>query len=377
MREIQALFNTLDQDGSTLISLEEFVRGVKGIDMIPDHRLKGPGLPADCDLAAIFKHLDDDGDGRLDVEELCLAIGADLLAAKERGVTAPACLMKVLTTIQPSGSESEEPTRPGGAGPDEDLVDADICAPGSPGEYICAAFPFTLACYSHWGIESAEDRIVGLPRLLEYVGRVKECDVHYRWNVRCYHYETRTRQVADTYTDMDGNTTTTWRTEHYQEAVTTHSASTSGSLVAQDFSSTFVPRKWRKNLLLKSQEHIVLDPSFERAYHSRRSRFYSANRRDTHQSTSASLSVPALVVDQHFQWVRLVPSPHQTLLRSTWRCCAQVEGELPCWLSCPVRFLASLVAPACGPCWLCQAKRHLDLQTFTFSKRCSGFRTSG
>ena len=78
-----------------------------------------------------------------------------------------------------------------------------------------------------------------------------------------------------------------------------------------------MPRKWRKNLLLKSQEHIVLDPSFERAYNSRRSRFNNANRRDTHQSTSASLSVPALVVDQHFQWVRLVPFPHQTLLRST------------------------------------------------------------
>ena len=51
----------------------------------------------------------------------------------------------------------------------------------------------------------------------------------------------------------------------------------------------------------------------------------------------------------------------------------QVESELPCWLSDPARCLASLLAPACGPCWLCQAKRHLGLQPFTFKKRCSGF----
>jgi TMEM151 family len=41
-----------------------------------------------------------------------------------------------------------------------------------------------------------------------------------RWFIQCYHFETRSRQVAST--DSNGNTTYT--TEYYQERVNTHSA---------------------------------------------------------------------------------------------------------------------------------------------------------
>ena len=85
--------------------------------------------------------------------------------------------------------------------------------------------------------------------------------------------------------------------------VDTHSASTSGSLVTQDVSDTFVPRKGRKNLMIESRQDVVLDPAFQETFKSRRSRFYSANRRDTHHETSWSLHLPAIVAHKHFQWV--------------------------------------------------------------------------
>ena len=181
------------------------------------------------------------------------------------------------------------------------------------------------------------------------------------------HYETRTRTV----TDSEGHT----RTETYQERVNTSSASTSGSLASVDVSPTFVPFRGRKNVVIRSKENITLDPSFVSAYNSRRARFYSANKRDTHQDTSSKISLPGLVKLQHFQWV---------------------AGALPCWLSGAVRNLASLLGPVCGPCWLCCAKKQLGMrartllrishvhalfphsvllgpEAHTFDKRCTGF----
>ena len=183
------------------------------------------------------------------------------------------------------------------------------------------------------------------------------------------HHETRTRTV----TDSEGHT----RTETYTVRVNTSSASTGGSLASVDVSPTFVPFRGRKNVVIRSEENITLDPSFVSAYNSRRARFYSANKRDTHQDTSSKISLPGLVKLQHYQWV---------------------AGALPCWLSGAVRNLASLLGPVCGPCWLCCAKKQLGMrashsfahfptcarssltasvllgpEAHTFDKRCTGF----
>ena len=54
----------------------------------------------------------------------------------------------------------------------------------SAAEYTTAMFPLYLACCSPWEVGRPDDRIVGLPKLLEYITRVKEADCAYRWHVQ-------------------------------------------------------------------------------------------------------------------------------------------------------------------------------------------------
>ena len=230
--EIKALFKAMDRDGNSKISSDEFVRGVKA-------------LRVDCDPAETFKVLDVDDDGELDLDELCLAIGADLLAAKNKDITASTCLANVLESILPDGSQQDvssgsQKEAPGPAAvevqrqerrrgrclgvvtavvglltlaagvvtemndgdfdpavePDEgydiaQLAGLIIVALGllgivcpSAAEYITAMFPLYLACCSPWEVGRPDDRIVGLPKLLEYITRVKEADCAYRWHVQ-------------------------------------------------------------------------------------------------------------------------------------------------------------------------------------------------
>mmetsp|Transcript_3761 Transcript_3761/g.3680 ORF Transcript_3761/g.3680 Transcript_3761/m.3680 type:complete len:80 (+) Transcript_3761:1098-1337(+) len=46
------------------------------------------------------------------------------------------------------------------------------------------------------------------------------------FKIQNYHYELRTRRVAHTTRDANGNTRTEWRTETYWERVNTHYAET-------------------------------------------------------------------------------------------------------------------------------------------------------
>ena len=90
---------------------------------------------------------------------MCLAIGTDLLAYKTQGgTTAAECLVKSLTGIQAGGTSVNITV------PEVEQEKEKGCGWG---EYICALFPFYLACCSPLKIRKAKDRVVGLPKLIE------------------------------------------------------------------------------------------------------------------------------------------------------------------------------------------------------------------
>ena len=100
MDEIYRLFSSYDADVDHKITESEFLAGVASLS-----------LPPSCDPAAAFALLDVDGSGTLSLNELCIAIGPDLLAAKAQGVTATACLSKVIAKLTaPDATNIAAPT---------------------------------------------------------------------------------------------------------------------------------------------------------------------------------------------------------------------------------------------------------------------------
>jgi hypothetical protein len=71
--------------------------------------------------------------------------------------------------------------------------------------------------------------------VLDYMNRMYRTEPAVRWFIQCYHYETRTRQVAT----PGPNGTTVYRTETYQERVNTHSAN--GELIFLRWTDVSVP----------------------------------------------------------------------------------------------------------------------------------------
>ena len=100
MDEIYRLFSSYDADVDHKITESEFLAGVASLS-----------LPPSCDPAAAFALLDVDGSGTLSLNELCIAIGPDLLTAKAQSVTATACLSKFIANLTaPDATNIAAPT---------------------------------------------------------------------------------------------------------------------------------------------------------------------------------------------------------------------------------------------------------------------------
>ena len=139
MDELRSLFRKIDADGNQTLDLKEFVAGVASLD-----------LPPTSDPAKAFQLLDVDGSGELSLDEICFALGPDLLAAMEQGVTATACLASVIAKLNHQEGEAPKgeapvkevaPVPAGGGGNVKVTAVADGCAATGflvEGDQICA-----------------------------------------------------------------------------------------------------------------------------------------------------------------------------------------------------------------------------------------------
>ena len=347
MDEIRSLFSSVDNDDDDTINLNEFLTCAASLG-IP----RWNGVAGTCDPAKAFALLDVDGSGQLSLDELCLAIGPNLLAAKQQGVTATACLADVITKLHApaagpaavvAATMSRDTKSPTAMSADDALRRPEerqlTCC-----DYIGSLFPCYWCC-STFGCATQQDfdeALVGLNSLIDHVVSVKEAPVEYNWSVQCYHYKTV----------YHGDTSS-------KERVDTHKASICGRLESRDFSETFVPITSKRSIALKSKRDIELTPDFKSVYDRRREQFYAANCHDTYQEKVLDgLSVPGMKKEQAIQLV---------------------EGEPPFWstdtaggsfMCITLRCGASF---CCGPCYLYKVQETMGKQVYTFRKSCSGF----
>ena len=159
--EIRSLFRSLDTDGNRSLDLAEFVAGAASL-----------GLPPTSDPVKAFELLDVDGSGELSLDEICLAIGPDLLAAKQQGVTATACLANVIANLHAPVKDEAASAAPATAGEAPPALTIATPVGSRPaagpeernvtcGDYFAALLPCYLCCCSTYGGAVANKTLQG------------------------------------------------------------------------------------------------------------------------------------------------------------------------------------------------------------------------
>jgi len=351
MDEIRSLFSSVDKDDDDTINMNEFLTCAASLG-IP----RWNGVAGTCDPAKVFALLDVDGSGQLSLDELCLAIGPNLLAAKQRGVTATACLADVITKLHApaagpaavaTATMSRDTKSPTAMYADDVLRRPEerelTCC-----DYISSLFPcyWWFSTYGSISSQGSDDVLVGLSNVIDYVVGVKEEQVEYNWSVQCYHY--KTVQHGDTSS---------------KERVDTHEASMSGRLYSKDLSETFVPITSKQSIALESKLDAELTPDFKSVYDRRREQFFAANCQDEYQENRPiygdGLSAPGLKEAQAIQLVEGKPPFWST------------DTAGGCFMDCALECCGASFC--CGPCYLYKMQESMGMQVYTFRKSCSGF----
>ena len=345
MDEIYRLFSSYDADVDHKITESEFLAGVASLS-----------LPPSCDPAAAFALLDVDGSGTLSLNELCIAIGPDLLAAKAQGVTATACLSKVIANLTaPDATNIAAPTPMEIKRTPERrrTWEVDGCA-SCPypikvcDDYCGMCFPCAVLWY---GGAFTDDKLVGLSSVIDHVTKVKTEPVEFLWSIKNYHV------VRHEYLDQS-------RTPE-ERKVYTHSASMRGYFSTEDRSDVFVPLTSSKETMLEMHFTHELAPAFKEEYQNARDRFYSANTRDDRQEKEERIHMPSLS--------GICMPEKGRAKRVQW-----LEGESkdPWWTSCACRYTVAAFSCCCGPCWLFMIRNSMGFQQYTFHKSLDGFSDS-
>ena len=339
MDEIYRLFSSYDADVDHKITESEFLAGVASLS-----------LPPSCDPAAAFALLDVDGSGTLSLNELCIAIGPDLLAAKAQGVTATACLSKVIANLTaPDATNIAAPTpmeikrTPERQRPiyqNDGCVLCPGCGPCPYPCYVCEDYcGMCCPCAVLWyGGAFTDDKLVGLSSVIDHVTKVKAEPVEFVWSIENYHVVRRNNNG-----------------EPEERKVYTHSASMRGYFSAEDRSDVFVPLPSSKQTMLETDFTYELAPAFKKEYENARDRFYSANTRDARQEKAEFFHMPSLKgPGKRVQWL-------------------EGESKDPWWTSCACKYTVAAFSCCCGPCWLFMIRSSMGFQQYTFHKSLDGF----
>ena len=372
LKEVAKAFEMLDVSGSGLkgigdakITRDEFKKGIARLGL---HEPDGaaPGWKDDA-----FDRFDVDRNGYIDYNEMCFAMGREVLSAKARGErkTAKQCMQDVIGGLQATQSAAKEAAMAaaveqsdiarldegrreeaaeavGKAAADEvevavEQTDAEEKNDSCFAYLTLAIFPCCIYCHG-FGRALAGEKIEGMEQAVTYVARGKDDLPDYRWHIQNYHYK-KTRV----------KTKKGYRTKRTR--VNTHRATLTGTLKATDATDVFVPNTRKRHLALLSKLAVRFDPAFEGEYQRELLAFYKRNTRDRHQDKSCTYSMPHLGGNDldgvHIEWV---------------------PGEpMPWWMSNTCKMVTALTWTAV--CWFQAMKSVMGAQTYVFTKVATGW----
>ena len=368
LKEIAEAFNMLDVSGSGLkgigdakITLDEFKKGITRLQL-HDPPGSAPGWKDDA-----FDRFDVDKSGFVDYNELCFALGREVMNAKANGIkkTAKECLQDVIGGLQQTqtaakvaamaaaksnediarldeGRREEAAEAAGKLAADAAVVQVEQTSAEEQndecGMYFCLTiFPCCILCHG-FGKAMGGEKIEGMEKAVEYVSKGKDDLPDFRWHIQNYHYKRVKKKKGGT----------------RRVRVNTHRATLTGTLSAKDKSEVFVPNTRLRNVALVSNLVVHFEPSFDGEYHRQLEDFYKRNTKDKYQDKSCSYSMPHL------------NGTDSDGVRIEW-----VAGKDPWWANNECKWITCCTFTAV--CWFHAMKSFMAAEDYHYVKEATGW----
>jgi len=342
LKEIANAFGVLDITDPKPIALSEFEQAIARLDL---HAPEGtrPGW-----IKRAFDLFDVDGNGKIDFEELCFALGTTVMGAQAAGTftSAKNCLHKVLFSPQ------EIPVTPEPNADSGKFKEKEGWGEGRCGQ--CAAFSCLCLCpcwvycpevrssvgeYSTAKVGWKWQRPEKIHGMAAAVGYVNECKnaavVEYHWQV--YYI----RQ----YTESSGDTAYT----AYERMIL---GDTTGRLAVEDRSPVFVPNTQHKSVILSSELAVEFGSSFADRYRREKQAFFLLHAQKYKNSAKylEEFKLPSMKDRQQIDWVE-----------GGEKCCTGPYSRNRSVLTCT------------AACWWLRMMHLFGRQKYMFQKQATGF----
>jgi len=202
-------------------------------------------------------------------------------------------------------------------------------------------FYWIEVCCNKYGryLDNIVDELVIMHELLD---QLREARPNFYWNIECYHYETRSRQVAYT---MNGQTY--YQTQVYQEKVVTHTASRAYiPKSVEDRSPSYGYLKEYDITKLKlNKKYQFANNETMNDWKKKRAQFVQENKNDVFQDVTDHMDIPGY---QDVFLVQLRP------------------GLRPFWMNYSVYIIASVLC--CSPLFRCCMNSKVGKKSYTLVK---------
>ena len=344
LKEIAEAFNMLDVSGSGLkgigdakITLDEFKKGITRLQL-HDPPGSAPGWKDDA-----FDRFDVDNSGFVDYNELCFAIGREVMSAKANGVkkTAKDCLQDVIGGLQQTQTAAEAEGKLAA-----DAAVVQVKQTSAEEECECGTYcilticPCVVLCEGP-GAAMGGEKIEGMEKAVEYVSKGKEELPEFRWHIQNYHTERVRKEDGPGYDDVE---------------VTSSTATATGTLSAKDKSEVFVPNTRLRNVALTSHLTVNFEKSFADEYKKELNDFCKRNREDEFQRRSVTYSMPHL------------NGTDSDGVRIEW-----VPGKDPWWANNVCKWITCCTCT--GVCWYHAMKSFMAAEDYHYVKEATGWHT--